>query len=157
MTRKQTEGARPAGCEPWFPVKFSQNIPLPALAYAIETCYNQSQRVWFATEADGRPLDMKWYETSYRRSLCDMHIEDWDARFLSDFSPEQYYDNLRTARIQSPMLYFQSHVGHCYWPTRTGHVHAAFAEQPDRMRRLVDLCHTGGMDVICLLYTSRCV
>ena len=52
-----------------------------------------------------------WYTNSYRRHLCDMHIDDWDEKFLSQFSPDAYYENLKKANIQNAMLYFQSHVG----------------------------------------------
>ena len=31
-----------------------------------------------------------WYKNCYRRNLVDMHIEDWDESFLSEFDPEDY-------------------------------------------------------------------
>lgn len=89
-----------------------------------------------------------WYSNNYRRHLLDMHIEDWSEEFLSQFSPEEYYENLKRARITAPMLYFQSHVGYCYYPTKSGHMHKAFAGREDMMKRLVELCHQGGMDVV---------
>ncbi|MBR5871491.1 MAG: alpha-L-fucosidase [Clostridia bacterium] len=89
-----------------------------------------------------------WYRNTYRRNLVDMHIEDWDARFLSEFSPEDYVENLRRAHIKAPMLYLQSHVGHCYWPTKTGHMHAALNGREDLMRRTADCCHAAGMYVV---------
>lgn len=91
---------------------------------------------------------MKWFEEKYRHHLCDMHIEDWDERFLSQFSPEKYFENLRLAHVNAPMIYLQSHVGHCYYPTKAGHIHRAFVERPDAMRRLIDLCHGDGMAVV---------
>ncbi len=89
-----------------------------------------------------------WVSTSYRRHLADMHIEDWDETFLSRFRPEDYVKNLLQAKIQTPMLYLQSHVGHCYWPTKSGHMHAALRGREDLMRQLVNLCHENGMSVI---------
>ena len=91
---------------------------------------------------------MPWYSKLYRRHLIDMHIEDWDNGYLSQFSPEEYYENLKTAKVQMPMIYLQSHIGHCYWPTKTGHMHKAFEGREDMMKRLVDLCHGGGMQVV---------
>ena len=88
-----------------------------------------------------------WYETLYRRHLLDMHIEDWHPDFLSRFSPETYVENLKRARINYAMIYFQSHVGLCYYPTDTGTIHRAFVKQPDQMRRLVDLAHEAGIRV----------
>ncbi len=88
-----------------------------------------------------------WYSNMYRRHLCDMHIDDWNESFLSEFSPEVYVENLKTARIQNAMLYFQSHVGLCYYPTKVGKMHRAFEKEPDKMRRLVDLCHQNGIQV----------
>lgn len=31
----------------------------------------------------------RWFERDFRRNLVDMHIEDWDERFLSLFRPEE--------------------------------------------------------------------
>lgn len=90
----------------------------------------------------------KWYTNCYRRNLVDMHIEDWDETFLSKFDPEDYVANLKRAHIQAPMIYLQSHVGHCYWPTETGHTHSAFRGREDMIKRLVDLCHSEGMHVV---------
>lgn len=59
-----------------------------------------------------------WYSNRYRRHLCDMHIEDHDGRFLSEFSPEDYVDNLKRAHIDVAMLYLQAHTGLCYYPPK---------------------------------------
>ena len=89
-----------------------------------------------------------WFKNSYRRHLCDIHIEDWNPEFLSEFDPYTYYNNLKKANVQSPMIYFQSHVGYCYFPTKTAKIHGAFKDNPEKMKILVDLCHKGNMDVI---------
>ena len=88
-----------------------------------------------------------WYTNSYRRHLCDMHIDHWDESFLSRFSPEEYVENLKIAKIQNAMLYFQSHVGLCYYPTESGVMHRAFLGKEDMMKRTVELCHKNGIDV----------
>lgn len=88
-----------------------------------------------------------WYKKAYRRHLCDMHIDDWDERFLSKFSPEVYVENLKKAKIQNAMLYFQSHVGLCHYPTKSGKMHNGFIGKEDAMKRLVDLCHKEGISV----------
>ncbi|MCQ2433180.1 MAG: beta-galactosidase trimerization domain-containing protein [Clostridia bacterium] len=87
----------------------------------------------------------KWFSDCYRRNLVDMHIEDWDPIFLSEFVPEDYYRNLKKAHIQAPMLYLQSHVGHCYFPTKVGHMHRCLDGREDLIKRLVSLCRKGGM------------
>ncbi|MBO5106597.1 MAG: alpha-L-fucosidase [Clostridia bacterium] len=89
-----------------------------------------------------------WYKNSYRRHLMDMHINDWgEDIFLRDFDPEVYCDNLKAANIKSAMIYLQSHVGFCHYPTKVGHTHPAFLEKPDAMKRLTDLCHQNNIDV----------
>lgn len=88
-----------------------------------------------------------WYTNSYRRHLCDMHIDDWDDSFLSKFSPEVYVDNLKTAHVQNAMLYFQSHVGLCYYPTKVGVMYKSFREREDLMKKTEELCHENGIDV----------
>ena len=88
-----------------------------------------------------------WYENTYRRHLCDMHIDDWDESFLSEFSPEEYVSNLKRAKIKSAMIYLQSHVGLCYYPTESGRMHRAFIGKEDMMRRVMELCHAEGIAV----------
>jgi len=89
-----------------------------------------------------------WYSNNYRRNLVDMHIEDWNPEFLSEFSVDAYHKNLVTGKIQSPMIYLQSHVGHCYWPTATGHMHGALNGREDIIKQLVDKCRASGMAVV---------
>lgn len=89
-----------------------------------------------------------WYKTSYRRNLVDMHIEDWNPEFLSQFKAEDYYANLVKAQVKSAMIYLQSHVGHCNWNTESGHKHASFPNCEKEMQKLFDLCHQGDIDVV---------
>ena len=99
-----------------------------------------------------------WYEKSYRRHLADMHIDDWSEEFLSEFSPEKYVENLKTAKITNAMIYLQSHVGLCYFPTKVGVMHKAFTCREDMIKRLVDLCHKNGIAVsgyYSLIYNTR--
>ncbi|HBP37872.1 MAG TPA: hypothetical protein DD640_03870 [Clostridiales bacterium] len=91
--------------------------------------------------------DYNWFKTSYRRNLVDMHIDQWDETFLASFDPGQYYDCLQRGRIKSPMIYLNSHVGLCNWPSASGAMHEGFRGR-NKIKELVDLCHTGGMDVI---------
>ncbi|GHV46581.1 hypothetical protein AGMMS49546_34840 [Spirochaetia bacterium] len=90
----------------------------------------------------------EWYQRRFRRNLIDMHIEEWDKSFLSRFEPDDYFNNLVKANVNAPMIYFQAHTGLCYWPTKTGKMHAAFEGREDAMRKLVDKCYGAGMDVI---------
>lgn len=88
-----------------------------------------------------------FYSKLYRRHLLDMHIDEWDDSFLSEFSIEEYVANLKRAGINYAMLYLQSHVGLCYYPTKTGKMHKAFEKDPEMMRKLVALCHQEGIAV----------
>jgi hypothetical protein len=62
-----------------------------------------------------------------------MHIEDWDDMLLSQFSPETYVDNLKKAKIQSAMIYFQSHAGICNYPTKNGDMHKALVGRDEAL------------------------
>lgn len=88
-----------------------------------------------------------WYKNLYRRQLLDMHIEDWNPDFLSCFSPENYVENLKKADVNYTMIYFQSHVGLCYYPTKVGTIHTAFIKKPDLIKRTVDFCHKNNIRV----------
>lgn len=90
----------------------------------------------------------KWYKGVYRRNLVDMHIADWSDEFLSKFDAEEYYQNLVRAKIQSPMIYLQSHTGLCHYPTKSGKTHAYFAKNPRVLNDLIDKCKQGGMKVV---------
>ncbi len=90
----------------------------------------------------------KWYKEIYRRNLVDMHIADWDDEFLSKFDAETYHKNLVTAKIQSPMIYLQSHTGLCHYPTKSGKTHSYFAKNPHAMNQLIDKCKASGMKVV---------
>ena len=89
-----------------------------------------------------------WYKSSFRRSLLDMHIEEWDDRFLSLFDENEIFRCVREAHIKSPMFYLQSHVGYCYWPTKSGHMHKAFEGREGAVRDLFRLCAEAGMDPV---------
>lgn len=91
---------------------------------------------------------MKWYTNNYRRHLCDMHIADWNPEFLSEFDPENYVAMLCKAQVQTAMLYYQSHVGLCYFPSKVAPVHKAFQVKPDMMRRVEELCHENGITTV---------
>ena len=65
------------------------------------------------------------YRDSRRRLLLDMHIPDWDEAFLARYEPMDYVQAAENAGADGVMLYFQSHLGLCYWPTRTGVRHRA--------------------------------
>ena len=89
-----------------------------------------------------------WFTKSYRRHLCDMHIEDWDERFLSAFDPDVYYENLKRADLDAAMIYLQSHVGLCNFPTKEGRMHRAFEKRPNALADLIRKCRAGGIAVV---------
>lgn len=99
-----------------------------------------------------------WYSNLYRRHLIDMHIEDDRELYLSEFSPEIYLENLKKCKANYAMIYFQSHVGLCYFPTKSGVMHKHFKEKPGEMRRLVDLCRQNGIKIMAyysLIFNTR--
>lgn len=88
-----------------------------------------------------------WYKKNYVRHLIDMHIADWSDEFLSEFKVENYIQALKKGRIQNAMIYLQSHVGLCNFPTKVGVMHKAFRGKEDTMKRLIDGCHEEGIAV----------
>lgn len=67
-----------------------------------------------------------WSGRSYRRLLIDTQIPDWDPEFLAKYDPKRVADDAIEAGAQAVMVYFQSHLGVCNWPTKTGAQHQAF-------------------------------
>lgn len=90
---------------------------------------------------------MKWYENSYRRSLVDMHIDDWDERFLYLFDPKEYVEMQKLARVQTVIFYASSNVGICYYPSKVGHMHKGIKGR-DILKEVIDLSHKEGMSVV---------
>jgi len=92
-----------------------------------------------------------WYESAYRRAVIDMHIPDWDEKFLSRFDPQQYVDMLVKSRAQSVVCYCQSHVGLFNYPTKVGQQHRGLGGR-NVLKEMIDLCHEKQIGVA--LYTS---
>ena len=90
----------------------------------------------------------KWYSGIYRRHLMDMHINDTDDAFLSRLSADEYFENLKKAKIQSPMIYLQSHTGLCNYETATARAHKRFLSGENEIKRLISLCKNDGMKVV---------
>ncbi len=77
------------------------------------------------------------YQNALRRLLIDMHIPDWDEKFLREFDPVRAANEAIASGANGVMVYFQSHVGLCNWPTKSGQQHGAF-NGTDPMRLLID-------------------
>jgi beta-galactosidase GanA len=92
-----------------------------------------------------------WYKNAFRRMVIDMHINDWDPRFLSEFDPKNFVEMLKKAQAQSIVLYAHSHVGLFYYPTQIGVMHRGLKGR-DIFGELVDLCHQN--DIAVVAYTS---
>lgn len=63
------------------------------------------------------------FQHSTHRMLRDMHIPDWDDRFLSDYDPERLAEQCERAGLNAVMIYAKSHVGLTTYPTKIGQVH----------------------------------
>lgn len=88
-----------------------------------------------------------WFSDKFRRHLADMHIHDWDDMFLSKFSEDDYLNDLLTANVQVAMIYMQSHIGLCYFPTKVSKEHRAFKEN-NRIKKLMEKCRAAGIAVV---------
>lgn len=102
-------------------------------------------------EGIAKQAEPRWYEHAYRRAVVDMHIPDWDEKFLSQFDPQQYADALAESRAQSVVCYCQSHVGLFNYPTNIGKQHGAFHGR-DMLAEMIRACHARRIAVV--LYCS---
>jgi len=127
-----------------------------ALGTALAGAVPQLSVAAIAAAPSGREASRKWYERSYRRHFFDMHIPDWNEKFLSKLDPEEIVSNLRLENVTAVTLMFLSHTGLAYYPSKVGQVHKKFQVR-DYWRETIDLCHRNGIDVVmyyCLLYTD---
>lgn len=88
-----------------------------------------------------------WYQTAYRRMVVDMHIPDWDVRFLSAYDPYNFVEMLKLAQAQSVVLYAHSHTGLFNYPTRVGVQHRGLQGR-DIFGETLELCHQNGIAVV---------
>jgi hypothetical protein len=88
-----------------------------------------------------------WYKNYWRRILVDAHIPDWDVRFLSKWEPKEFVDNLERAHVSAAMIYANSHVGLCYWPTKSGAMHKGLKGR-DIAGEIISECRRRGMATI---------
>src|SRR5262245_15024356 len=95
--------------------------------------------------------DKKWYETAWRRAVIDMHISDWDDKFLSEFDADRYVEMLVAARAQSVVAYAQSHAGLFNYPTKVGRQHRGLKGR-NILQEIIDRCHQREIAVV--IYTS---
>ena len=92
-----------------------------------------------------------WYQHALRRSVVDMHITDHDPSFLTQFDPQTYVDLLKSAHMQSAVLYAHSHVGWFYYPTCVGEMHPNLKGR-DIFGEMVERLH--GSDIKVVAYCS---
>lgn len=89
----------------------------------------------------------KWYKKSYRRCLVDMHIPDWDERFLSEFDSDKYIEMMKLAGVDSAYIYANSNVGLCNYPTKVGTMHKGLKGR-DIIKELTDGFNREGINPI---------
>jgi hypothetical protein len=69
------------------------------------------------------------YDRTYRRTLLDMHIPDWEPEFLAQHNPERLAELYAASHISGVLFYCKSHMGLNYWPSPVGGIHPAAAER----------------------------
>src|SRR6516225_8166251 len=89
----------------------------------------------------------KWYSHAYRRAVNDMHIPDWDEKFLSQVDVDQYVSMLVKARAQSVVAYAMSHVGLFNYPTKVGRQHQGLKGR-NLLKEIIDSCHSHQIAVV---------
>jgi hypothetical protein len=89
----------------------------------------------------------KWYSHAYRRAVIDMHIPDWDEKFLSQVDVDQYVSMLVKARAQSVVAYAMSHVGLFNYPTKVGRQHQGLKGR-NLLKEIIDSCHSHQIAVV---------
>lgn len=91
------------------------------------------------------------YRAARRRVLIDMHIPDWDPGFLGQYAPDAVLDAVVRTGADAVMIYFQSHIGLCYYPTGIGRRHAKALDR-DLAGELLDLAKHAGL-ATCAYYS----
>ncbi|MCL2518129.1 MAG: alpha-L-fucosidase [Oscillospiraceae bacterium] len=93
---------------------------------------------------------MLWYKKSLKRNLIDMHINDINPAFMSEFDPQKYAEAMSLAGVDTSIIYAGSCLGINYFKTENGHVHNSLAGR-DIVGETVDAVKAKGIDVILYL------
>jgi len=96
---------------------------------------------------EASPSTNDWCRKHFSRLLVDMHIPDWDERFLSRLDAANYVETVAKGRSGAIMLYCNSHVGMTLYPSKVGPVHKAIGDG-DFVGDVLDLAHKKGMSVV---------
>jgi len=80
------------------------------------------------TDSTPSPGLNNWYKRSYSRFLVDIHIPDWDNRFLSKLNAKSFVNTLTKGKCSGIMLYCNSHVGLALYPSKVGTVHKSMGK-----------------------------
>ena len=92
-------------------------------------------------------MDAPWYTRSFRRNLIDMHISDFQEKYLAAYDPETYAQNLARSKVDTAILYAGSCLGICYFPTRAGYMHKNLHGR-DILGETVAACRRRGLRVV---------
>ena len=92
-------------------------------------------------------MQKPWYQTARRRNVVDMHITDWREGFLSEVDPRRYVELLKRCGLQSTVLYANSHVGLCCYPTQVGRMHPGLRGR-DVFGAILERCQRNGIAVV---------
>ena len=88
-----------------------------------------------------------WYQQHFKRNLIDMHIVDWDERFLSHFDPEAYADAVAASGVDTVIIYAGNCQGMCFWPSARGHMHQNLHGR-DIFGETVAACRARGLKIV---------
>lgn len=91
-------------------------------------------------------MSKRWYESSWRRLLVDMHINDKDERFLSAYDSERYASMMEMAGIDTAEIYSSNALGLCFWPSKVGFPHKQLHGR-DLLGDTVEACRKRGINV----------
>jgi hypothetical protein len=100
-------------------------------------------------------MNKYWFQQTARRMLFDMHIPDWDERFLSKFDPEELAKNVADAQVSTLTIPANTHTGLCYWPTKVGAEHQA-VKGKDLLGQNIACAHNHGLNVVIYYCTIYC-
>ncbi|MDR0533225.1 MAG: beta-galactosidase trimerization domain-containing protein [Verrucomicrobiales bacterium] len=98
------------------------------------------------TDPTATPFN-NWYGRKFNRILVDMHIPDWDDRFLSRLTPKRFVDTIVKGGGEIIMVYACSHMGLSLYPSRYGRVNRIIGDQ-DYTGEVLRLARKKNLDVV---------
>jgi hypothetical protein len=101
--------------------------------------------------ASPKEVNAPWYVTNRRWTCFNAHFQAWDPEIASRFDAREIVRWVAKANANVFWMFAMDHIGHCYYPTRTGKMHPNL-KNAHFLAQIVEECRRYG--IASVLYST---